>query len=40
MDILFWEYVSDMSFILVTVIGSIVAIIYAYMRRSNKRSTR
>jgi hypothetical protein len=32
----FWEYLSDMSFVLATLIGGIVAISYVYVRRSRK----
>ncbi|WP_337189724.1 EYxxD motif small membrane protein [Bacillus dakarensis] len=34
---MFWEYVSDLSFVLIILIGSIVALLYAYMKRTNKR---
>ncbi|MEH7438831.1 EYxxD motif small membrane protein [Neobacillus drentensis] len=37
---MFWEYVSHMSFVLIVIIGSIVALLYTYMRRSNKRRAR
>ncbi|MDR6120544.1 hypothetical protein QFZ87_000141 [Bacillus sp. SLBN-46] len=37
---MFWEYVSHMSFVLIVIIGSIVALLYTYMRRSSKRRAR
>jgi hypothetical protein len=37
---MFFEYVSDMSFVLITLIGSIIAILYVYLRRSNKKRAR
>ncbi|WP_373463282.1 EYxxD motif small membrane protein [Bacillus sp. SORGH_AS_0510] len=37
---MFWEYVSHMSFVLIVIIGSIVALLFAYMRRSSKRRAR
>ncbi|MGG3561991.1 EYxxD motif small membrane protein [Neobacillus rhizosphaerae] len=37
---MFWEYVSHMSFVLIVIIGSIVALLYAYMRRSSRRRAR
>lgn len=35
---MFWEYLSDMSFILVSLIGGIVAIAYVYVRRNRRRA--
>ncbi|MHC0039452.1 EYxxD motif small membrane protein [Pseudoneobacillus sp. C159] len=32
----FWEYFSDMSFVLASLIGGIVAISYVYVKRSRK----
>jgi hypothetical protein len=37
---MFWEYLADMSFVLIALIGSIVALIYAFIRRSSKRRAR
>lgn len=34
---MFWEYVTDMTFVLVMLIGSLVALFYAYMKRSTTR---
>jgi len=34
---MFMEYVTDMSFVLITLIGSIVALLYVYIRRSKNR---
>ncbi|WP_407646924.1 EYxxD motif small membrane protein [Bacillus fonticola] len=31
------EYLTDMSFILITLIGSIIALVYTYLRRSRKK---
>jgi len=36
---MFWEYVSDMSFVLITLIGSIVALLFVYIKKSGKRQT-
>ncbi|MEO2077238.1 MAG: EYxxD motif small membrane protein [Bacillus sp. (in: firmicutes)] len=35
---MFWEYVSHMSFVLIVIIGSIVALLYTYMRRAKRRA--
>jgi hypothetical protein len=37
---MFWEYLTDMSFVLIAIIGSIVALIYAFIRRTDKRRAR
>ncbi|WP_407691446.1 EYxxD motif small membrane protein [Robertmurraya mangrovi] len=37
---MFWEYVSDMSFVLITLIGSIVALLFVYIKKSNRRRAR
>lgn len=37
---MFWEYLLDMSFVLIALIGGIVALLYVYIRRSNKRRAR
>lgn len=33
---MFWEYVSDMSFVLIILIGSIVALLFAFMKKSRR----
>ncbi|WP_442597745.1 EYxxD motif small membrane protein [Neobacillus sp. D3-1R] len=35
---MFWEYISDMSFVLISLIGGIVAISYVYIRKSRRRA--
>ncbi|MGX6444649.1 EYxxD motif small membrane protein [Neobacillus sp. K501] len=37
---MFWEYLLDMSFVLIALIGGIVALLYVYIRRYNKRRAR
>ncbi|WP_373561643.1 MULTISPECIES: EYxxD motif small membrane protein [Bacillaceae] len=37
---MFWEYLTDMSFILIAIIGSIVALLYTFIRRTSKRRAR
>jgi hypothetical protein len=37
---LFWEYLTDMSYVLFSLIGGIVAIAYVYIRKSRKRRVR
>ncbi|MEH7084800.1 EYxxD motif small membrane protein [Neobacillus drentensis] len=37
---MFWEYLTDMSFVLIAIIGSIVALLYTFIRRSSKRRAR
>ncbi|WP_410489324.1 EYxxD motif small membrane protein [Bacillus sp. DTU_2020_1000418_1_SI_GHA_SEK_038] len=37
---MFLEYLTDMSFVLIILIGSIIALVYSYMRRSKKRRAR
>jgi hypothetical protein len=37
---MFYEYFTHMSFVLIILIGGIVALIYAYMRKSNRRRAR
>jgi hypothetical protein len=37
---MFWEYLLDMSFVLISLIGGIVAILFVFIRRSNKRRAR
>lgn len=34
---MFWEYVLDMSFVLATAIGGIIAIAFVYVRRKRVR---
>ncbi|WP_338083666.1 EYxxD motif small membrane protein [Bacillus mesophilus] len=34
---MFWEYVIDMSFVLISVIGGIIAISYVYLKRKRVR---
>lgn len=34
---MFWEYLTDMSFVLIALIGSIVALLFVFIRNSNKR---
>jgi hypothetical protein len=35
---MFFEYLSDMSFVLITLIGGIIAISYVYIKRSRRRA--
>ncbi|WP_343798591.1 EYxxD motif small membrane protein [Bacillus carboniphilus] len=35
---MFWEYLTDMSFVLITVIGGIVALAYVYIHKSRKKA--
>ena len=37
---MFWEYLTDMSFVLIALIGSIVALLFVYIRKSSKRRAR
>ncbi|MFD2683052.1 EYxxD motif small membrane protein [Bacillus seohaeanensis] len=37
---MFWEYLTDMSYVLISLIGSIIAIFYVYIRKSKKRRAR
>ncbi|WP_336296597.1 EYxxD motif small membrane protein [Bacillus pinisoli] len=34
---MFMEYVTDMSFVLITIIGGIIAISYAFIKRKRAR---
>jgi hypothetical protein len=34
---MFWEYVTDMSFVLIALIGSIIALLFVFIRKSSKR---
>ncbi|MGG3739019.1 EYxxD motif small membrane protein [Aeribacillus pallidus] len=36
---MFLEYVTDMSYVLISLIGGIIAILYVYIRRSRKNRT-
>lgn len=40
MNSLFLEYVTDMLFVLIAIIGSIVAILFAFVKKMNKRRVR
>ncbi|MBM7587569.1 putative neuraminidase [Bacillus pakistanensis] len=37
---MFWEYITDMSYVLLSLIGGIIAIAYVYFRKSKKRRVR
>ncbi|WP_346764061.1 EYxxD motif small membrane protein [Bacillus sp. BHET2] len=37
---MFWEYLTDMSYVLFSLIGGIIAIAYVYVRKSRKRRVR
>ncbi|AIE58810.1 putative membrane protein [Bacillus methanolicus MGA3] len=37
---MFLEYVMDMSFVLIALIGSIVALLFVYVRKTNKKRVR
>ncbi|MEH7073001.1 EYxxD motif small membrane protein [Neobacillus drentensis] len=37
---MFLEYLTDMSFVIIAIIGSIVALLYAFIRRTGKRGAR
>ncbi|WP_332248313.1 EYxxD motif small membrane protein [Bacillus sp. SG-1] len=37
---MFWEYVTDLSYVLISVIGGIIAILYAFMRKGRKKRVR
>ncbi|WP_373886062.1 EYxxD motif small membrane protein [Cytobacillus gottheilii] len=34
---MFWEYLTDMSFVLVAVIGSIIALLFVFVRKIRKK---
>ncbi|WP_345774251.1 EYxxD motif small membrane protein [Cytobacillus sp. S13-E01] len=34
---MFWEYLTDMSFVLIALIGSIIAISFVYIRKKRVR---
>ncbi|WP_374058372.1 EYxxD motif small membrane protein [Bacillus aquiflavi] len=35
-----YEYISDMSFVLITLIGSIIALLYVFIRKVYKKRAR
>ncbi|WP_369011853.1 EYxxD motif small membrane protein [Robertmurraya sp. DFI.2.37] len=37
---MFWEYITDMSFLIVILIGSIVALCYAFIKKSKGKHVR
>ncbi|MEH7883611.1 MAG: EYxxD motif small membrane protein [Mesobacillus sp.] len=37
---MFWEYVTDMSFVWIALVGSIIALLLVYTRGVNKRRAR
>lgn len=37
---MFWEYITDMSFVLTAIIGSIVAISFAFIKKTKKKRAR
>ena len=39
-DSMFWEYIMDVSFVWIALIGSIIALLLVYMKGSNKRRAR
>ncbi|WP_342025880.1 MULTISPECIES: EYxxD motif small membrane protein [Cytobacillus] len=39
-DNMFWEYVMDMTFVLAAIIGSIVALLFVYIRKTKKGRAR
>ncbi|MEH7342898.1 EYxxD motif small membrane protein [Bacillus sp. JJ1532] len=39
-SIMFLEYLTDMSFVLIILVGSIIALLFAFMRKSRKRRAR
>ncbi|MGD6942508.1 EYxxD motif small membrane protein [Cytobacillus gottheilii] len=34
---MFWEYLTDMSFVLIAIIGSIVALLFVFIRNIRKK---
>ena len=38
--VMFWEYLLDMSFVLISLIGSIVALLFVFIRRSKRKRAR
>ncbi len=34
---MFMEYITDMSFVMAMIIGSVIAILFVYVRRSKKK---
>ncbi|WP_456272590.1 EYxxD motif small membrane protein [Bacillus sp. AK031] len=37
---MFWEYVMDMSYVFISLIGGIVAILYVFLRKGRKKRAR
>lgn len=37
---MFMEYLTDMSFVLIILVGSIIALLYAFMRRTKRKRAR
>ncbi|MDQ0414958.1 MULTISPECIES: EYxxD motif small membrane protein [Mesobacillus] len=37
---MFWEYIIDVSFVWIALIGSIIAILFVYIKSSSKRRAR
>ncbi|MFC5733363.1 EYxxD motif small membrane protein [Cytobacillus gottheilii] len=34
---MFWEYLTDMSFVLIAIIGSIIALLFVFIRNIRKK---
>ncbi|WP_353049937.1 EYxxD motif small membrane protein [Bacillus sp. ISL-35] len=37
---MFWEYIMDVSFVWIALVGSIIALLLVYMKGSSKRRAR
>ncbi len=37
---MFWEYIMDVSFVWIALVGSIIALLLVYMKRASKRRAR
>ncbi|MFS0779844.1 EYxxD motif small membrane protein [Neobacillus sp. 3P2-tot-E-2] len=37
---MFWEYLLDMSFVIISLIGGIIALLFVFIRRSNRKRAR
>ncbi|WP_396021205.1 EYxxD motif small membrane protein [Bacillus sp. S/N-304-OC-R1] len=37
---MFMEYLTDMSFVLIILVGSIIALLYAFMRKTKRKRAR
>ncbi|MEH7491083.1 EYxxD motif small membrane protein [Neobacillus niacini] len=37
---MFWEYLLDMSFVIISLIGGIVALLFVFIRRSSRKRAR